>query len=222
MTLKERIHAGAPLHIAFVPLALPEEQLAERLADRPDMVFVDLQHGPYTEPQFVAFCAACERLGVAPLPRARHPELHAMLGSYLDFGAGGVVVPMVEDPLVVERSIQAFYYPPVGGRSCGLAHVWQRSSHPAPREYADWWNANGILAIQIETVTGVRTIRELVQPGVDLVLFGANDLQFSLDADPGCEFASVAECQARVVEQTRDLPVRVCVADVPFGKFGAR
>ena len=220
MTLKQRIHADAPLYIGIASVGMSEEQLTECLADQPDTVFVDLQHEPYTEPQFAAFCATCERLGIPALARARHPELHAMLGSYLDFGAGGVLVPMVEDPQVVERSIQSFYYPPVGNRSCGLAHVWQRKNHPDPREYADWWNGNGILAIQIETVKAVHTIRELAQPGVDLILFGGTDLQFSLDANPNCGFASVAECRQYVLEQVADLPVRVGMSDLPFGKFG--
>ena len=34
-------------------------------------------------------------------------------------------------------------------------------------------------------------------------------------------FASVAECQRHVVEQTRDLDVRVGVADAPLGRFVA-
>lgn len=219
MTLKQRIRNGEPLFIDFVSLTMDEEKLAARAADGPDLFFIDLQHGPYTEPQLVAFCAACAKLGVPPLVRTRHPELHAMLGSYLDFGAGGVLVPMVDDVQVVERSLRAFYYPPVGERSCGLQHVWGRAAIPGVREYADWWNENGIFAIQIETVRGVRNVRKLAKPGVDLILFGGNDLSFSLDATTDCEFASVAACQQFVCEQVADLPIRVGVADAPFGRF---
>ncbi len=222
MTLKQRIRNGEPLFIDFVSLTMSEEKLAARAAEKPDLFFVDLQHGPYTEPQLVAFSATCAKLGVPPLVRTRHPELHAMLGSYLDFGAGGVLVPMVDDELVVERSRRAFYYPPVGERSCGLQHVWGRAAIPGVRDYADWWNENGILAIQIETVRGVRNARNLAKPGVDLILFGGNDLSFSLAAHPGCGFASVTECQQYVCEQVADLPVRVGVSDLPFGRFAAK
>jgi 4-hydroxy-2-oxoheptanedioate aldolase len=219
MSLKQRIRNGEALFIDFVSLSMSEEKLAARAAEKPDMFFIDLQHGPYTEPQLVAFCATCAKLGIPPLVRARHPELHAMLGSYLDFGAGGVLVPMVDKEEVVEHSQRAFYYPPIGERSCGLQYVWGRAGVPGVREYADWWNENGVLAIQIETVRGVRNVRNLAKSGVDLILFGGNDLSFSLAANPDCEFASVAECQQYVCEQVAGLPVRVGVSDLPFGRF---
>ena len=61
--------------------------------------------------------------------------------------------------------------------------------------------------------------RHVVRPGVDLVLFGANDLTFSLQASPACPFRSVAECQQHVAQELSGVDVRVAVADLPFGKF---
>lgn len=219
MTLKKRIHAGESLYIGTASVNMSEEQLAARAAEKPDLLFVDLQHTPYTEPQLVAFCAMCARLGVPPLIRSRHPDLHTMIGSYLDFGAAGVLVPMVEDERVVERSVRSFYYPAVGDRSWFPQFAWQHQAAQDIREYADWWNANGILAIQIETVRGVHNVRSLVKPGVDLILFGAVDLTFSLEANPGSGFTTLADCQQYVVEHVADLPVRVGIGDMPFGHF---
>jgi 2-keto-3-deoxy-L-rhamnonate aldolase RhmA len=219
MNLKKRIHSGNPLYIATGRVDMSDEKLADCAAEKPDLLFVDLQHTPYTEPQLVDFCARCEKLDVPPLIRIRHPHLHTMIGSYLDFGAAGILVPMTEQEEVVDRAINSFYYPPQGERSWFPQYAWKRSQISGLREYADWWSENGILAIQIETVRGVQNVRKLVKDGVDLILFGAVDLMFSLEANPDSGFATIADCQRHVMEQVADLPVRVAIGDMPFGQF---
>jgi len=221
-TLKERIGAGDAFHIGSLSLDLSADQIAERCTGQNwDLAFVDLQHAPFTEPRVVEFCRMSADHGISIMFRVQHPGAAAQLSRILDFGAAGVLVPMSEDPVLVAEAVRSFYYPPIGRRSCGLrfAHGWHGKQ--TPRGYANWWNANGILALQIETVEAVLNVRELAQPGVDLLLFGACDLGFSLEATPDCPFASVEQCQRHVVEQTRDLAVRVGVADMPFGRFGA-
>jgi 2-keto-3-deoxy-L-rhamnonate aldolase RhmA len=142
-----------------------------------------------------------------------------MIGSYLDFGAAGILIPMTEEEETVERAVNAFYYPPIGERSWFPQFAWKHSCISGIRQYADWWSENGILAIQIETVRGVQNVRNLVKTGVDLVLFGAVDLMFSLEANRDSGFATIADCQRYVMEQVADLPVRVAIGDMPFGQF---
>lgn len=221
MTLKERIRSGEPFHIGMLAVDFSPAQIAEKASGQDwDVAFVDLQHAPYTEPQLAAFCRSAAALDVRVLARVPHPAAAWQLSRCLDFGAAGALVPMVEEPGQVAAAVESFYYPPLGRRSCGLrfAHGWA-GAQKTPREYADWWNENGVLAIQIESVTAVVGVRDLVLPGVDLLLFGACDLGFSIQASPDCPFASVQDCQRHVVEQTRDLEVRIGVADMPFGRF---
>jgi len=220
MTLKRKIHAGDPFHIGFLSMDTDRAELGQKTAGEPwDLALVDLQHTPFDERQLADFCRMAAEQGVPVMVRIPHPRASWLAGRLLDFGAAGVLVPMVEDPAVVEAAVENVYYPPAGRRSCGLARVYGREPDQDPRRYADWWNANGILAIQIETVTGVRRIRELVMPGVDLVVFGATDLGFSLAAEEECEFESVEACRRHVAEATRDLDVRVGMGEVPFGHF---
>jgi len=222
MTCKERIRSGAPFHIGALSVDLTPEQIAEKAAEQDwDLAFVDLQHNPYTEPQLVDFCRSAAALDIPVMLRADHPCAAWRISRLLDFGAAAVLLPMVEDPARAAEAVSNFYYPPLGDRSCGLRFAYGWRGERTPRAYADWWNENGILALQIETVQGVLNVRRLVQPGVDLLLFGAVDLGFSLAANPDCPFASVAECRRHVVEQTRDLDVRVGVGDMPLGRFEA-
>lgn len=219
-SVKQRIHSGAPVHIGSAAVEMTESQLEQHVSGNPcDMVFVDLQHAPYTEPQLVTVCACAARAGAPALVRLRHSRLTCQASSLLDFGAAGILVPMVEEPDTVAEALEAFYYTPVGGRSVGPRFAYQYGAFSDPRAYADWWNAHGVLALQIETVRGVERVRSLVRPGVDLLLFGATDLAFSLAAHPECGWRTVAECQQHVLAETRDLDVRVGVADVPYGRF---
>lgn len=219
-SVKQRLHSGAPLHIGSASVEMSEAQLQQHVSDHPcDMLFVDLQHAPYTEPQLVAFCAAAARAGAPALLRLRHPQLVCQTSALLDFGAAGVLVPMTEHPATVTEAIEAFSYPPIGRRSVGLQHAFGWGAFSDPRAYADWWNAHGVLALQIETVQGVEQVRHLALPGVDLLLFGATDLGFSLAANPQYPWRTVAECQQHVLAQTCDLDVRVGVGDMPFGQF---
>ena len=220
MTLKERIRAGAAFHIGALSIDMTPGQMAAHCAGKDwDLAFVDLQHAPYTEPQVVDFCVSAAAQNLPILFRVEHPHAAWQLSRILDFGAAGVLVPMCDDPARVSEAVQSFYYPPLGGRSCGLRHAYGWQGKRSPRAYADWWNENGILAIQIESVRAVQNVRSLVQPGVDLLLFGACDLGFSIGATKDLYLSSVAECQQHVVEQTRDLDIRVGVADLPFGRF---
>jgi len=220
MTLKERVHSGAPIHIGALSVGCSEEEIREKAAGQGwDLAFVDLQHAPYTEPQLAAFLTDATASDVPIMLRIPHPSATWQISRLLDFGAAAVLVPMVETPEAVEEAVANFYYPPAGNRSCGLRLAYGYDSGVTPRAYADWWNDNGVLAIQIETFEAVLNIRNLVQRGVDLILFGGVDLSFSVGVTPDGPFASVEECQQHVVEQTRDLDVRVGVANLPFGHF---
>ena len=76
-------------------------------------------------------------------------------------------------------------------------------------EYAEWWNNNGILCIQLESVNAVTNARHLGKPGIDMFVFGANDLNFSLELYPDHPFKTVEDCIQHVVEQMEGTHVKV-------------
>lgn len=224
MNLKEQIRSGAAFQIGLTSPDVTTEELAAKADGKNwDIVLVDIQHNPYTEPQLVALCKSAKSLNLPVMFRIPHPAATWQIGRFLDFGAAGILVPMTEDPIQVSDAIRNFYYPPQGGRSCGLsnAYGWAGIGGKDPSAYARWWNANGILAIQLETVQAIERIRELVQPEVDLLLFGGRDMSFSIEAYPDCPFATLEDCQKHVVEQTRGMDVRVGVSNAPYGRFEA-
>jgi 2-keto-3-deoxy-L-rhamnonate aldolase RhmA len=130
-----------------------------------------------------------------------------------------VVVPQVETEATVDEAIQSFYYPPLGKRSWWPQFAYGHDRSREQREYADWWNANGILVMQLESVEAILNVRKLAKPGVDLLAFGAADLGLSMEAHPRSPFASFEECHAFVVEQCADLPIKVGASRSQVGQM---
>ena len=148
------------------------------------------------------------------IPHTRHTYL---IGRFLDLGPSGIMVPEVEDGAEVDEAIRYFYYAQVGRRSSGGVarrnlSAFGEPTNPASIDrlaYADWWNSNGILAIQLESVEAVINARKLAKPGIDLLAFGPNDLRFSMESLPHSPFKTVDECIRHVLEQMRDSSVQV-------------
>ena len=76
-------------------------------------------------------------------------------------------------------------------------------------EYAEWWNNNGILCFQFESIKAIVNARQLVKPGVDWISFGPNDLEFDLEMHSHSPFKTVDECKEYVVEQLKE--TQVCI-----------
>jgi 4-hydroxy-2-oxoheptanedioate aldolase len=219
-TLKQRIHDVDALNIGWASLTMSHDDLVAALSQEAyDLVFVDAQHAPYDEHALIAFCATAAEVGVPPLLRIRHTRLAFLAGNYADLGPLGILVPMVEHAATVEEAVANFYYPPLGKRSWGPIHGYGRDGIEERTAYGAWWNDHGILALQIETVAGVANARELAVPGLDLMLFGGNDLSFSLEAHPDSPYASVAACWHQVEAATAGTGVRVASGFLPYGRF---
>ena len=120
-----------------------------------------------------------------------------------------IMVPQVETQETVRDAIDAFYYPPLGKRSWGPNWGYKFDDNRERLEYARWWNETGILVLQLESVNAVTNARLLARPGVDMLAFGANDLNFSLEAYPDHPLKSVDDCIAHVREQMAGTQVKV-------------
>lgn len=217
-TLKRRAHAREPLYAAFGRLGLNEEQLTALVAKQPaDMIFVDAQHSPYDDQSLLEFCQLANGMDLPVVLRLRHPREAFLLGHYLDLGLLGVVIPQTESPELVAETIEAFYYPPLGRRSFGPGRAACWSAHSQGHDYAEWWNDHGVLILQLESAAAVQNCRELVQPGVDLLTFGANDLLLDLTRYDAPPFDSFEACRDHVIDACDDLDVKVGRSESPLG-----
>lgn len=220
LSLKQRINNGEPVNVGGAPMDSSKEQLEEIFSkDTYDLVGIDSQHSAFDEKELVRFCGMAEDLGVPAMFRIKHTRHAFLIGNYVDLGPLAIVVPQVEKESTVDEAIDAFYYPQVGKRSWGPSSGFGIKAIPDRLEYAEWWNNNGILCLQIESVNAVINARKLAKPGVDMLVFGANDLSFSLESYADPPFKTVDDCIRHVVEQMEGTGVKVGVGTSPSGKF---
>src|SRR4051794_8500512 len=80
-----------------------------------DLVWIEWQHGGWTEPTISAAMSCFLRCDTVPIVRVLGPD-PVWIGRVLDLGALGVIIPMVETESQCEDIVRAAKFPPRGGR----------------------------------------------------------------------------------------------------------
>jgi 2-keto-3-deoxy-L-rhamnonate aldolase RhmA len=146
-----------------------------------DFVVYDTEHGGLSEYAVRDGVLACRAIGITPIVRVRAAR-RDVICPYLDAGALGVMVPMVESGAQARAIVDVARYHPLGTRGTyfGTAHDLYdaiQDTAVTAREA----NENVMLIAQIETARGVEQIDEICEtPGLDMVWIGHNDLSHSL------------------------------------------
>ena len=150
---------------------------AEILAAEPfDSVTVDLQHGAVDSHAAMGMLLALG--GHDATPMVRIPWLdpaHAMRA--LDWGAHGLICPMVNTRADAEKLVSYVRYPPKGIRSSGPT----RAVVSAWPDYQARANDEVICMAMVETAEAMQNLEEIVSvPGLDGVYVGPSDLTISM------------------------------------------
>jgi 2-keto-3-deoxy-L-rhamnonate aldolase RhmA len=209
-SLKQRIRRGDIIVGVSVPIQIEKGRLEDILSrDTYGFVSIDSQHSPYSEERLVAFCALAAEVGIPVQFRIKHPRHVYLIGNILDLGPCAIEVPLVEEEATVDEALAAFYYPQVGKRSWGGAARYGIEGRDDRQTYAAWWNEQGVLCLQMETLRAVTQARKLIKPGVDCLTWGPSDLSFDLEAHPEHPFRSVDDCLRHVLKQLEGTDVRI-------------
>ena len=211
-SLKEKMHTGQPIRSAAATVDATAAQLKEmsKKVGGAELFSLDAQHRPLPdERDLVKFCKMAEELGAGVQIRLQHPKLAYLTGRFADLGVLAVMVPLVEDVETANEAIDNFYYPPLGNRSWG-GEFRYREKPPTDRlKYAQWWNGNGLLGFQIETLKGALNARNIVKPGVDWISWGPGDMAFDIERHSNSPFKTVEEAHQYVRGQLKGYDVRL-------------
>jgi 2-keto-3-deoxy-L-rhamnonate aldolase RhmA len=149
-----------------------------------DFFFIDMEHGAFNLSSVANMLKVARQTSITPLVRVPDGWYH-LIAPVLDAGAQGIMVPRVETRAVVEQTVAACRYPPVGKR--GIFPGKGNSNYRAVSfyDFARHANENILTIIQIESQVAVERADELLSvPGLDVALVGPLDLALSLGADP--------------------------------------
>lgn len=176
--LVKRLNTGGPLPFAWCGIADP--RYLEMVAGYGfDAVLLDMQHGFFDETGVLNGIAAVAARGKAPLVRIPVGRWDTA-SRVMDFGALGVVAPMVNTGADAQAFVAAVKYVPRGERSFGPRHAASVYGVSVP-DYLDGIDRASLALAMIETREAVAAVDEIVAvPGLDGILIGPGDLSISL------------------------------------------
>ena len=175
---KKQLRAGIPKMGIFLNAHSPT--VAEQLSySGYDWLLIDTQHGPMQNEKLSAMLSGVSNGGAKSMVRVSGYNDRAGIQQALDLGADGVLIPYINTAEEARQAVSCTKYPTVGTRS---VYFPQRSMNAAGLlGYAGSYNANGIVALQVETASCIENIEEIAAvPGVDILFLGQNDLCMSM------------------------------------------
>jgi 2-keto-3-deoxy-L-rhamnonate aldolase RhmA len=170
--------------------------------------FVDTEHGGFDLETVQDICRVSNLIGFLPVVRVADLQ-YSLVARALDCGAGGIILPRVESPELLEKAVSWMKFPPVGIRGYGLTIVNTEYEPLGIREVMEHLNANTLVCFQIETQKALDAREELLSvPGIDAVMVGPADLSISLGVPGDFQHPKMVEA----MEAIRDSCIRHKIA----------
>jgi 4-hydroxy-2-oxoheptanedioate aldolase len=145
-----------------------------------DALCIDMQHGLTDMSDLWPMLQAVSQTDTVPVVRVPSND-PATIMKALDFGAYGIIVPLVSTAEEAARAVAACRYPPVGMRSSGPL----RAAHYGGANYQAEANGEIVVLAMIETKEGLANLDAIcATPGLDAVYIGPADLSYALDLPP--------------------------------------
>ncbi len=178
-TLAARLRAGETVFSGWC--GLPYPIVAETLGrDGFPAVTLDSQHGLWDITAILNTIAAIRQAGAAPIVRVPVGEF-ATVSRVLDFGAEGIIAPMINKPEDARALAGAAKYPPVGERSWGPHRAMTLGGVPDMTTYLREANDHIVTLAMIETRTALKNLDAIIDtPGIDGLFLGPSDLSIAL------------------------------------------
>ncbi len=183
-----------------------------------DALCIDMQHGLTDMADLWKMLQAVSTTDVTPIVRVPWND-PATIMKALDFGAYGILVPLIDTAEDAAKAVAACRYPPVGMRSSGPV----RAVHYGGPDYQAKANDEIIVLGMIETKQALANLDAIcATPGLDAVYIGPYDLSYALGQTPGADKTDpvhLATCD-RIRETAHKHGVKVGM-HCASGKFAA-
>jgi 4-hydroxy-2-oxoheptanedioate aldolase len=143
-------------------------------------VTVDMQHGLWGITETVQAIADIRHGGGAPVVRMPLGDF-ATASRALDFGAEGIISPMINTLADARAFVAASKFPPLGERSWGPHRATMLAGLADQKVYLAEANAQTVTFAMIETRAALDNMATIVAtPGIDALFLGPADLSIAL------------------------------------------
>src|ERR1051326_8320458 len=147
-SLARRLAAGETVYTGWC--ALPAPIVAETIAREGfNTVTVDQQHGLWDTAATVTAIQAIRSVGASPVGRVPLGAF-AVASRALDFGAEGIIAPMINTVADAKAFVSATKFPPLGERSWGPTRAMTLAGISDAKQYLNEDNASTVTLAMIE------------------------------------------------------------------------
>jgi len=178
-TLAGRLRGGETVFSGWC--GLPYPIVAEMLGrDGFPAVTIESQHGFWDVAGILAGIAAVRQGGAAPVVRVPWGDF-ALVSRVLDFGAEGIIAPMINTPADARALAAAAKFPPIGERSWGPHRATTFAGLSDQSIYLREANDHIVTLAMIETRTALQNFDAIIETsGIDGFFLGPSDLSIAL------------------------------------------
>ncbi len=178
-SLARRLAAGETVYTGWCALAAPV--VAETIAREGFVaVTIDQQHGLWDTDATATAIASIRAAGSAPVVRVPLGAFAAASRS-LDFGAEGIIAPMINTVADAKAFVSTAKFPPLGERSWGPTRAMTIAGISDAKQYLNEANAATVTLAMIETRTAMANLEAIAAvPGIDVLFVGPSDLSIGL------------------------------------------
>lgn len=166
-----------------------------------DFIVFDGEHGPIEPHDCEHMVRAAELRDVTPIIRVPVNSPPVIL-RFLDTGAQGLHVPMVQSKADAQAVVRAVKYQPIGVRGLAGVRAADYGQAISFAQYVAEANAETLVSIHIETKEAVENLPEILTVDeIDVIFVGPNDLSQSLGVPGDIQNPIVQSTIERVAEQ---------------------
>ena len=176
---KQKIKEGKTAYGVFVPMWSPV--IVEIIGHIGfDFALLDAEHSPIGPESCEHMVRAAECVNITPITRVAM-NIRQNILRYLDIGALGVQMPMINSRAEVESVIESVKYPPDGRRGLAAVRAADYGLSRSLSDYVKEANWETMIVVQMETLQAVENLGEILAvPGIDVIFIGPTDLSSAM------------------------------------------
>lgn len=178
-----------------------------------DFVLLDMEHGPGTFENLQNLIRAANVVGVMPLVRVpRGTDI--WIDRALDVGAGGVMIPQIDEAAQAAAAVSAAKFSPVGTRgTCRFVRSAGYGAIPGNEYFSKAQDT--VVIVQAEGKKAVENLDQILEvEGIDIVFVGPYDLSSALGLIGQIDHPEVMKCIQQIVDRSTKKGIAVgCFAD---------
>ena len=169
-----------------------------------DFALIDAEHGPAEVESCEHMIRAADSVGLPVFIRIAMNIRQNTL-RYLDIGALGIMLPMINTRREAEAVVEAVKYQPQGKRGLASVRAADYGFTTSLKEYTLNANQEILVATRVEPLAAVSNLDELLSvEGIDVFFIGPTDLSSSMGYAGEVKHPEVQAMIEKVVHRIRD------------------